>query len=50
MMEMQVHQVTLEILKDIEILSDTEGRYIFHLASICARMNNEQDEANTQTF
>lgn len=36
-MEIQVHQVNLEILKDIEILSDTEGRYIFHLASIYVR-------------
>lgn len=33
MMKMQVHQVNLEILKEIDILSDTEGRYIFHLAS-----------------
>jgi hypothetical protein len=33
-MEMQVHQVTLEILREIDILSDTEGRYIFHLANI----------------
>lgn len=33
-MEMQVHQVTLEILKEIDILSDTEGRYIFHLANM----------------
>jgi len=37
MMEMQVHQVNLEILKEIDILSDTEGRYIFHLASIYIR-------------
>ena len=36
-MEMQVHQVTLDILKEIDILSDTEGRYIFHLASIYIR-------------
>jgi hypothetical protein len=36
MMEMQVRQVTLEILKEFEILSDTEGRYIFHLARMHA--------------
>ena len=29
---MQVKQVTSEILKELEILSDTDGRYILHLA------------------
>lgn len=29
--------VTLDILREVEILSDTEGRHIFHLASVCLR-------------
>lgn len=33
-MEMQVEQVSLEILREVEILSEPEGRYIFHLARI----------------
>ncbi len=28
---------TLEILREIEMLSDTEGRHIFHLAGIYVR-------------
>ncbi len=35
-MKMQIEQVSLEILRDVEILSDREGRYIFHLARIYA--------------
>jgi len=35
--EMQVKQVTLEILREMEILSDNEGRYIFDLAGIYLR-------------
>lgn len=31
-MEMQVEQATLGSLREIEIFSDAEGRYIFHLA------------------
>lgn len=30
-METQVEQVTLEILREMEILCDIEGKYIFHL-------------------
>jgi hypothetical protein len=29
--------VTLGILREMEILSDTEGKHIFHLAGICIR-------------
>jgi len=29
--------VTLELLRETEILSDTEGKHIFHLAGICIR-------------
>ncbi len=29
--------VTLDILREVEILSDTEGRHIFHLACVCLR-------------
>lgn len=31
-MEMRVEQASLEVLRSIEILSDTEGRHIFDLA------------------
>lgn len=34
--KMQIEQVSLEILREVEILSDPEGRYIFHLARIYA--------------
>ncbi len=34
---MQVEQVTLEILREMEILSDIEGRYIFHLGRMYLR-------------
>jgi len=33
-MKTQVEQVTLEILREMEIFSDVEGRHIFHLAGI----------------
>ncbi|NIV44632.1 hypothetical protein GWN49_07140 [Candidatus Bathyarchaeota archaeon] len=29
--------VTLDILREVEILSDTEGRHIVHLAGVCLR-------------
>ncbi len=32
LMEMQILQATGEFLREMEILSDTEGRYIYHLA------------------
>jgi len=31
---MKVELLTLKILKELEILSDTEGKYIYHLASM----------------
>jgi hypothetical protein len=31
---MQIKQATSEMLKELEILSDTEGIYIFHLADM----------------
>jgi hypothetical protein len=33
-MKMKVELPTLKILKELEILSDAEGKYIYHLASI----------------
>ena len=35
-MKFQVQGATLSILRDIEILSDIEGRYILHVAEIYA--------------
>jgi len=32
--EIQVEPVTLEVLREIDILSDAEGKYVFHLASM----------------
>jgi hypothetical protein len=34
---MQVELPTLEILRELEILSDVEGKYIYQLASIYIR-------------
>jgi hypothetical protein len=35
--ECMTEPVTLELLRETEILSDTEGKHIFHLAGICIR-------------
>jgi len=32
--EIQVEPVTLEVLREIDILSDAEGKYVYHLASM----------------
>jgi hypothetical protein len=36
-MKMKVELPTLKILKELEILSDVEGKYIYHLASMYTR-------------
>lgn len=35
-MKIEVQGVTMSVLRDVEILSDIEGRYILHLAEIYA--------------
>jgi hypothetical protein len=36
-MKMKVELPTVEILKELEIISDVEGKYIYHLASMYIR-------------
>jgi len=36
-MKMKLELLTLKLLKELEILSDTEGKYIYHLASMYIR-------------
>lgn len=35
-MRIEVQGVTMSVLRDVEILSDIEGKYILHLAEIYA--------------